>query len=155
MDQIPSLPGAAPRDLDQEWGEFTDEIRVLLPGVQVLFAFLLTLPFSSRFGQVSGLDQTLYFVALLCAALASILLTAPSVYHRLEWRRRDKEHVLQAAQRFVLLGAAFLAAAMSAAVFLVADLLYGAAWGALVAGLAAGLMVGLWYVLPLSRRRRH
>lgn len=141
-----------PRDLDQEWGEFTDEIRVILPGVQVLFAFLLTVPFSARFGEVSAADRALFFVAFLCAALASILLIAPSIYHRLEWRRRDKEHVLQAAQRFVLAGSAFLAAAMAAAVFLTADFLYGATWGAPIAGGVTGLILVLWYVLPLARR---
>lgn len=142
------------RDLDQEWIELLQELRVILPGVQVLFAFLLTIPFSPRFGEISGNDRRMYFVAFLCAAIASALLIAPSVYHRLEWRRHDKEYVLKSANRLALAATVFLAVAVAAAVFLVADFLYGVRAGAGAAVPLARMITWFWYGLPLYRRRR-
>lgn len=145
---------AGSRDLDQEWNELLQELRVILPGVQVLFAFLLTIPFSSRFNEISGMDRGLYFVAFLSTAIASVLLIAPSVYHRLLWRQHDKEYVLVTTNRFVLSATVFLALSVAAVVFLVTDLLYRSAMGAGVAAALTGVMTWFWYGLPLSRRRQ-
>src|SRR5512132_3521469 len=79
---------------DRELIELLNELRVALPGVQVLFAFLLGVPFTQRFGQMSELQKDVYFVTFLCAAASTALLIAPSAYHRLEWRQGDKEHLL-------------------------------------------------------------
>ena len=80
--------------VNRELIELLNELRVALPGVQVLFAFLLGVPFTQRFGQVTELQKDVYFLTFLCAAVATALLIAPSAYHRLEWRRGDKEHLL-------------------------------------------------------------
>ena len=138
--------------LDRELIELLNELRVALPGVQVLFAFLLAVPFTQRFGRLSGVQQDVFFAAFLCTAIATALLIAPSAYHRLRWRERDKEQMLQTANRLAIWGTVFLAAAVVGVVFLVTDLLFG-----LGATLAATILTGvlfawLWYGLPLLRR---
>jgi hypothetical protein len=112
-------------DLDRELIELLNELRVALPGVQVLFAFLLIVPFSNGWDRVTEPQRYAYFVAFLCAAVASAFLIAPSAYHRLRWREGDKEHLLVTANRLAIIGAVFLAAGMAATVFLITDLLFG------------------------------
>src|SRR6185503_19407484 len=109
--------------LDRELIEFLNELRVALPGVQVLFAFLLGVPFTQRFSQVSDLQKDVYFVTFLCAATATALLIAPSAYHRLEWRQGDKEHLLVVSNRLAIAGTTFLALSISGTVFVVTDML--------------------------------
>ena len=140
--------------LDRELIELLNELRVALPGVQVLFAFLLGVPFTQRFGQVSDLQQDVYFLTFLCAAIATALLIAPSANHRLEWRRGDKEHLLVVSNRLAIAGTVFLALAISGTVFVVTDMLFDAPSAAVVAALTAGVFAWLWYALPLLRRRR-
>ena len=140
--------------LDRELIELLNELRVVLPGVQVLFAFLLAVPFSQRFEQLTAVQEDVFFAAFLCTAVATALLIAPSVYHRLRWRRRDKDQILRTSNRLAIAGTAFLAAAIVAVVYLVTDLIYGAVTS-LVVTLAAAAMFGwLWYGLPLVRRWR-
>jgi hypothetical protein len=138
--------------LDRELIEFLNELRVALPGVQVLFAFLLGVPFTQRFGQVSDLQKDVYFVTFLCAAAATGLLIAPSAYHRLEWRQGDKEHLLVVSNRFAIAGTAFLALAISGTVFVVTDMLFNEASAALLAGVSAAFFGWFWYGMPLVRR---
>jgi hypothetical protein len=140
--------------LDRELIELLNELRVALPGVQVLFAFLLTVPFSQRFAQVTELQEDAYFGSLLCAAVATVLLIAPSAYHRLQWRQRDKEHMLVVANRLAIGGTLFLALAVSGSIFFVSDFLFGALATGLVTGIIAGLFMWFWYGLPLARRLR-
>ena len=90
--------------LDRELIELLNELRVALPGVQVLFAFLLGVPFTQRFGEVTDLQKDVYFLTFLCAAVATALLIAPSAYHRLDWRRGDKEHLLVVSNRLAIVG---------------------------------------------------
>src|SRR5918996_1213051 len=97
--------------LDRELIELLNELRVAIPGVQVLFAFLLTVPFTQRFGDVSEFQKTVYFVTLLCAAAASAFLIAPSAYHRLRFRQRDKHQMVVTSNRLAIVGLAFLALA--------------------------------------------
>jgi fucose 4-O-acetylase-like acetyltransferase len=130
--------------LDRELIELLNELRVALPGVQVLFAFLLGVPFTQRFGQVTELQKDVYFLTFLCAAVATALLIAPSAYHRLEWRRGDKEHLLVVSNRL----------AISGTVFVVTDMLFDAPSAAVVAALTAAFFGWLWYGLPLLRRSR-
>src|SRR2546421_6407122 len=94
--------------VDRNLTELLGELRVALPGVQVLFAFLLTVPFQQRFQTASTFEKNVYFVALCSAALASILLIAPSAYHRVEFRLQDKAHIVDVANRFAVVGFAFL-----------------------------------------------
>ena len=140
--------------LDRELIELLNELRVALPGVQVLFAFLLGLPFTPRFDEVTELQKDVYFLTFLCAAAATALLIAPSAYHQLDWRRGDKEHLIMVANRLVIAGTVFLALAISGSVFVVTDMLFEATSAALVAAATAAFFGWLWYGLPLLRRAR-
>jgi hypothetical protein len=140
--------------LDRELIELLNELRVALPGVQVLFAFLLAVPFTQRFERLTAAQEDVFFAAFLCTAVATALLIAPSAYHRLRWREHDKEHMLQMSNRLAIAGTVFLAAAIIAVVYLVTDLIFGLA-ATLVATLLATILFGwLWYGLPLVRRVR-
>ena len=141
-------------DLDRELIELLNELRVALPGVQVLFAFLLAVPFANGWKNVDGSEKAAFFVAFLATAVASALLIAPSAFHRLEWRSHDKEHLLAISNRFTIAGMAFLATAICAVVFLIADYIYNPIAGIVLSALAIALYGGLWYVLPLARRAR-
>jgi Family of unknown function (DUF6328) len=138
--------------LDRELIELLNELRVVLPGVQVLFAFLLGVPFTQRFEQVTDLQRDGYFFTFLCTAAATALLIAPSAYHRLTWRQRDKEHLLVVSNRLAIAGTAFLAIAIASTVFVVTDLLFEATVAALLAGATAAFYGWFWYVMPLVRR---
>jgi hypothetical protein len=138
--------------IDRELIELLNEVRVALPGVQVLFAFLLVLPFQGAFQQVDQLQRAVYFGALLCAAAATALLIAPSTYHRLHFRAADKERVLFTSNKLLVSGTVFMAISMAMVVFLVGDVLYGHAMAALVAALTAGWFGWFWYGLPLRSR---
>ena len=138
--------------LDRELIEFLNELRVALPGVQVLFAFLLGVPFTQRFSQVTDLQKDVYFVTFLCAAVATALLIAPSAYHRLEWRQGDKEHLLIISNRFAIAGTTFLALSISGTVFVVTDMLFNETSAAVLAGLTAAFFGWFWYGMPLLRR---
>jgi hypothetical protein len=138
--------------LDRELIELLNELRVALPGVQVLFAFLLGVPFTQRFAQVSDLQKDVYFLTFLCAAASTALLIAPSAYHRLEWRQGDKEHLLVVSNRLAIAGTVFLALAISGSVFVVTDMLFNETSAALVAGVTAAVFGWFWYGMPLVRR---
>jgi VIT1/CCC1 family predicted Fe2+/Mn2+ transporter len=137
--------------LDRELIELLNELRVVLPGVQVLFAFLLAVPFANGWTRVTELQRDVFFVAFLATAAASILLIAPSSYHRLRWREGDKEHMLETSNRLAIAGTAFLALGMTAVVFLITDILFKASWAALTTALIAGGFAWFWYGLPLIR----
>ena len=138
--------------LDRNLAELLGELRVALPGVQVLFAFLLVVPFNQRFAQVSQFEETTYLVVLLLTAVASAFLIAPSAYHRIEFRQDDKKHIVSIANRFAIVGFGFLALAMTGAVLLVTSFLYSDTT-AIVSTVLAGLTFAvLWYGAPLARR---
>jgi Flp pilus assembly protein TadB len=140
--------------LDRELIELLNELRVALPGVQVLFAFLLAVPFTQRWEVVTDLQRDVFYGAVLAATAATILLIAPSTYHRIQWRERDKEQMLQTSNRLAIAGTFFLALAMCCVVFVLTDLLYG---NGLVAAVTAATAAGFgwfWYGLPLVRRLR-
>jgi Flp pilus assembly protein TadB len=140
--------------LDRELLELLNELRVLLPGVQVLFAFLLTAPFSQRFAQLAPALQEAYFAAVLFAAAAILFLVAPSVHHRVQWRDRDKERLLKSANRLTILGTVCLAVAIVLALWVVSRVLHSPGPAFLVAAGAAVAFVWVWYALPLSRHLR-
>jgi hypothetical protein len=140
--------------LDRNMSELLQELRVALPGVQVLFAFLLTVPFQQGFSKATAFQKDVYLVTLLLTALASALLISPSAYHRLEFRQDDKKHIVLMANRFAIAGFAVLAAAMTSAVLFVTDYLYSDTTS-IVSTIGVGVVLyGLWYAAPLTRRLR-
>jgi hypothetical protein len=139
---------------EQEVIELLNELRVVLPGVQVLFAFLLTVPFSQRFQQLRSGQRGIYFAALLLSAVSAALLIAPSTYARLTWRHRSKARLLQIANPLAIWGTLFLAAGMACAVYLIGDVIYGSPLAGIAAGGTALVTVVLWYGIPLVDRRR-
>ena len=135
--------------LNRELIELLNELRVALPGVQVLFAFLLTLPFTQGFAKLSGVDRDVYFAAFMATALATAFLIAPSSYHRLRWRSHDKERMLIFSNRLTIVGLALLAIAIVCAVYVITSVLFDAKSVALATGGVALVFVTLWYGLPL------
>jgi hypothetical protein len=140
----------------ERWGrnlvELLQELRVAQTGVQILFAFLLTLPFTNRFAASGPVVKTTYLVTLLAAASSSALLIAPVSFHRLVFRQGRKPDLVRVGSMLAKLGLACLLVSVVGAVLLVVDLVSGPGWaGGLAAGVAA-LHVGLWYVLPLVHR---
>jgi Family of unknown function (DUF6328) len=139
-------------DLDRELIELLNELRVALPGVQVLFAFLLAVPFATGWQRVTNFQRDVFFVAFLCTTAATILLIAPSTYHRLRWREHDKEHMLVTANRLTIAGSVFLALAMISVVLLITDLLFSVGWAIVATALVAFGFGWFWYGLALLRR---
>ena len=137
--------------LDRNLMELLQELRVALPGVQVLFAFLLVVPFNQRFPDITNFQQTIYFVTLLLATGATAFLIAPTVHHRVQFREQDKERIVMTANRFTIVGMALLAAAMTGAILLITDLLYKSTTVTIVAALVAVMFALLWYAVPLRR----
>lgn len=138
--------------LDRNLEEMTGELRVVVTGVQVLFAFLLIVPFDSGFVGVGPFERGVYFATLLCSALAAVCTLAPAAYHRLLFRTDDKRHVVFLANNVSIAGLAFLALAMCGSLLLVTTKLFGATAGAITAVLVAIPFGGLWFAAPLLRR---
>ena len=136
------------RNLDQLLGE----LRVAMPGVQVLFAFLLAVPFQQRFAQATEFQRDVYFVTLLASAAASALFVAPTAYHRLMFREGDKPRLVSISSKLVLGGLACLAIAMNGAVLLVTDVLFSRTTAVVTVVATGTLFVGLWFVLGLFRK---
>jgi uncharacterized protein DUF6328 len=136
----------------RELGELLQELRVALPGVQVLFAFLLTVPFSARFGSVTPLQEVVFFATLVCTALSTGLLLAPSAHHRLLWRQRAREHRLRVANRFAIAGIILLALAMMGAMFVITDVLFGSFFASVATVVIAAFFLYVWFVIPIRYR---
>jgi O-antigen/teichoic acid export membrane protein len=135
--------------------ELLQELRVALPGVQVLFAFLLTVPFTQGWSRATSFQQDLYFACLLCAAAATAFFIAPSAIHRLDFEQGDKPEIVAISNVLTIVGLTFLALAVVGVVLLISDILYG---GAAVIGFTVGIavvFVVLWYGIGLYQRLRH
>jgi hypothetical protein len=132
--------------------ELLQELRVALVGVQVMFAFLLTVPFTQRFAKVTEFQRMTYFVTLLCSAAASAFLIAPTAQHRMLWRRHEKHDLIVVGNKLTLVGLGFVAAAMAGVILLITDVLFKATTVVIVTALFALLFVSLWYLYPLARR---
>ncbi|MDQ2629713.1 MAG: DUF6328 family protein [Actinomycetota bacterium] len=138
--------------LDRNLNEMLQELRVALPGVQVLFAFLLTVPFAQGFEKVNNFQRDVYFATLICTAISAVLLMAPTAYHRLTFRYQQKRKLVFYSNRFAIAGLVFLALAMMGAMTLVTDYLFSAAATAVVAAFAIAAFAFFWFALPLRRR---
>ena len=139
--------------LDRNLGELLQELRVAGLGVQVLFGFLLSLPFTSRFDQLSHGQRNLYLATLVLAAVATALLLGPVAYHRLVFRQGQKERLVRAASAMAIAGLATVGLAVSAAVLLVTGYVTSALPAALITAFVTCVFAGLWFALPLTRRR--
>jgi hypothetical protein len=134
--------------------DLLQELRVALPGVQVTFAFLLTIPFTDRFSEATELQRTVYFTALLSTALATAFFIAPTIQHRILWRQGERPLRLKIGNSLLIAGTIFLAVGMSCVVFLAADVVYGRISAIIATALLVAVFVGLWYLLPLYQRVR-
>ncbi len=137
---------------DRNLNELLQELRVALPGVQVLFAFLLTVPFSQNFSKLNEGQQKLYYGVLIATTLATALLIAPTAHHRLLFRQGDKEHLVTISNRYAIVGLGVLGTAIGGALFLIGDYLYGTTTTVVVTGAVGSVFVTVWYALPLYRR---
>jgi hypothetical protein len=138
--------------VNRELIELLNELRVALPGVQVLFAFLLVLPFQQGFAEISDADRGVYVAALIASALAAALLIAPSMYHRLNFRRQVKEQMIFDSNKLMVVGMLLLAIGVACSIFLVVDVVYGN-MAAIVSTAATAVVYALvWLALPLARR---
>jgi putative flippase GtrA len=145
----PTPPDETPKARrDRELGELMQELRVALPGVQVLFAFLLTVPFSNRYGSLGTGDRRIYFAAVLAAAVSSLLLIAPAANHRLLFRDGTKERLLRAANRVAIAGFVTLGIGIGLALYLVTTVVYDTAVALVVTALVATMTVFTWFVFP-------
>lgn len=142
------MPETNKERLDRELIELLNELRVALPGVQVLFAFLLTLPFTRRFEQLSASDRALYFSAVLLTTIASGFLIAPSAHHRLRFRAHNKEQLVRWGNRMAICGLVALVLAISASVSVITDFLYGELVRIPVTLALLFGLIGLWFVVP-------
>ncbi len=136
---------------ERQMAELLQELRVALPGVQILFAFLLTVPFAQGFSRVTDFQKDLFFATLMCTALSTACLIAPTATHRLRFHQRDRKYVIEVAHKLTIAGLVLLAMAILLAVALITDFLFdGAArwiWPALV-----GVVIAvLWFIRPLLR----
>ena len=140
--------------LNRQMTELLNELRVAMPGVQVLFAFLLAVPFQQRFAMVNAFQRDVYLVTLLSAAVATAFLIAPSAYHRIAFQQREKARIIQMGTRQFVCGLVALAVAMTGAVLLVTDVLFGTTTVIIVVVCVASLFAWLWFGIGLWRRSR-
>lgn len=140
--------------LDRNLEEMTGELRVVVTGVQVLFAFLLVVPFDTGFAHVGNFERTVYLITLILAALAAVCTIAPSAEHRFLFRHDDKQHLVFSSNRIVIAGLAFLALAMCGCMLLVTTKLFGLTTGVVTATLGAIPFAALWFAVPVGRARR-
>ena len=134
---------------DRELIELLNELRVALPGVQVLFAFLLAVPFSRGYPKVTEFEKVAFFVSLVATALSSALLIATPSFHRLRFRVEDKGRIVTLGNTLAIVGFFFLAVAMTAAVLMVGAFLFGVVAGIVTAASIAAVILALWYGLAL------
>jgi hypothetical protein len=138
---------------DRHLAELMQEVRVAQTGVQVLFGFLLTVPFTARFPGLSHGERVLYFATLAAAGAAAMLLIAPGAHHRVLFRCGDKEHIVRMANRYAIAGLAAVAVAMVGALVFVAQVVFASPAAGAVGVVAAAAALWCWYLQPLLRRQ--
>jgi uncharacterized protein DUF6328 len=139
---------------DRNLTELLQEVRVAQTGVQVLFGFLLIVPFSARFDASTTFEKIVYLATVLSAGAAAMLLIAPISHHRMLFRCDDKEHLVRVAHRYAIAGLAAVAVSMMGVILLVCLVLFGSVVAALATAAALGGCAWCWYLQPLLRRRR-
>lgn len=139
--------------LNRHFNEILQEIRVAQTGVQILFAFLLTIPFTVGFVETTAFQQWVYLITLMCTMAATGLLVGPVAYHRLTSGRQMRVQLVATANRFALGGIGVLLLALAGSILLVTDVVLGGAWATAFTAVSVAWLTLLWYLLPLSRRR--
>src|SRR3954471_18253104 len=140
--------------LDRNLGELLQELRVALPGVQVLFAFLLAVPFQQGFEKITPFQKGAYFGTLICTAISAVMLISPTSYHRITFRYQQKRRLVYYANRFSIVGLFFLALAMTGAIMRIADSRCGSPPPLLMTAATILVFGSFWFGLPLQRRLR-
>jgi hypothetical protein len=138
--------------VNRELIELLNEARVALPGVQVLFAFLLAVPFQQRFKQVTAFQRDVYFGTLSATFIATALMIAPTALHRLNFRRHDKQQIVATSNSLIIAGLAVLGLALVGVMMLAGDVLFGAVAAVIAPVVGAVILLGLWAALPISIR---
>lgn len=138
------------RQLDQ----LLQETRVVMPGVQVLFAFLLAVVFQQGFAKTTPFQKDVFLATILCSTGAALCFIAPASWHRILFEQSDKRHIIKVANRFIICGVALLAAAMTLALILVCDYVFDGTTATVVAVLTGSLFAWFWFLAPLLRRHR-
>lgn len=139
---------------DRQLSELLEELRVVMPGAQVLLGFMLAVPFQARFGKATGFERGVLYATVMLTAAGAVTLMAPSVYHRVRWAEGGKSDVVRIGHQLFLAGTLLLALGMSTATFLVGFWLFGLGAGVAVICVTLGVVAVTWYVLPLTRGRR-
>jgi hypothetical protein len=139
--------------LDRNYGELLQELRVAETGVQILFAFMLSIAFQQRFQTLDDFQRTVYVITLLFCTLSIAVLVAPVAFHRLVFRKGLKEELVKITSKLALAGTSLLLLAVLSGVLLIFDYVVGRGFAAVVTGLLAVVFLGLWLVLPLSQRQ--
>jgi hypothetical protein len=147
------VPETEKERTDRQLLELLNELRVALPGAQVLLGFLLTVPFATRFGRISGIERGALLACLLSTVAGTILLMAPSVYHRLRWEQGGKSDVVRIGHRLFLAGTTCLGVGIAGGLFLVSSVVFGSVTAIVCTVAACALLAVTWYALPLSRGR--
>jgi predicted neutral ceramidase superfamily lipid hydrolase len=137
---------------NRELIELLNELRVALPGVQVLFAFLLTVPFTQRFDVLDATQRRVYYAAVMTTAVSTLFLIAPTAHHRLRFRSGVKEQLLRVANVLALIGVALLAVAISLVTYLITDMLYDSTAAAVATACLGAAFAIVWFVVPLAFR---
>jgi hypothetical protein len=140
------------RKRDRQMLELLNELRVALPGVQILFAFMLTVPFSQRFGDLTGFQRDVYYASLVATAISAACLIAPSSAHRLRFHKGERPWIIESANRMMIAGLIFLAAALGGSVLLITDIMFDGVRVWIYSALMALVIVGLWFLRPLARK---
>ena len=139
---------------DRNLSDLLQELRVALPGVQVLFAFLLTVPFSQRFSELNDFQEWLYFGVMITVALATVMLVAPTAGHRILFRRQQKEFIVTLSNTLALVGLLLLAIAMTGAIALISDFIFGMTTAVISTVVMAAAFLGFWFFGPIRRRQQ-
>jgi hypothetical protein len=154
VEQGPDDRGEAERRRDRQMIELLNELRVALPGVQILFAFLLTVPFSQRFSTLTAFQRDVYYVTLMATVLSTACLIAPSAAHRLRFHQSERAWIVESANELTIVGLGLLAIALGGSVLLITDVMFDGARVWLYSGAVLAVIVGLWFVRPLLRHVR-
>jgi hypothetical protein len=154
VEQGPDDRDEEERRRDRQMIELLNELRVALPGVQILFAFLLTVPFSQRFATLTAFQRDVYYVTLMATALSTACLIAPSAAHRLRFHQSERAWIVESANELTIAGLCLLAIALGGSVLLITDVMFDGARVWVYSGAVLAVIVGLWFVRPLLRHVR-